>query len=212
MRFRIPILLGTLLLAIVGLAIQFGGVAQGQTSGVKTAQAPNVLFENVRIFNGTSAQLSARSNVLVVGNKIKTISTGPILASGVTRIQGGDRVLMPGLIDAHTHLFWENTPIETLVSPNTSVETLNQAAEITVKNMLLRGFTSARDMAGPVFGVKKAIDAGKIAGPRIWPSGAMISQTGGHGDFRLLSELPRTPTTPRNRSELLGATAIALMA
>jgi imidazolonepropionase-like amidohydrolase len=75
--------------------------------------------------------------------------------------------------------------------------------------MVLRGFTSARDMAGPVFKVKKAIDAGQVVGPRIWPSGAMISQTSGHGDFRTLAELPRTPTTPRNRAELLGATAIA---
>jgi imidazolonepropionase-like amidohydrolase len=190
-------------LFIVGIFAALAVSAQTQSS---------ILIENVRIFDGKSAQLSAPSNVLVVNNKIKTISQATISApSGAdsTRINGGGRTLMPGLIDAHTHLFWENTPIEALLSPNTSIETLNKTAETTVKDMLLRGFTSARDMAGPVFGVKKAIDAGKLVGPRIWPSGAMISQTGGHGDFRSLSELPRTPTTPRNRAELLGATAIA---
>lgn len=50
---------------------------------------------------------------------------------------------------------------------------------------LMRGFTSVRDMGGPVFGLKRAIDAGVLSGPRIYPSGASISQTGGHGDLRL---------------------------
>jgi imidazolonepropionase-like amidohydrolase len=166
----------------------------------------------VRIFDGTSPQISAASNVLVVGNKIQRISTEAIVppsGSFVTRISGNGKVLMPGLIDAHTHLFWENIPIDVILSPSTSIEDLNQAAETTVKNYLLRGFTSARDVAGPVFDLKKAIDAEKIVGPRIWPSGAIISQTSGHGDFRSLSELPRTPTTPRSHSELLGATAVA---
>jgi imidazolonepropionase-like amidohydrolase len=202
-------LIGIVLLVLVGLLVPVG-IAQSQTVSNPQQQSTGVLFEDVQIFNGTSAQLSAPSNVLVVGNKIQDISTTSISApSDVTRINGNGKVLMPGLIDAHTHLFWENTPIESLLSPNTSVETLNKAAETTVKNMLLRGFTSARDMAGPVFDLKKAIDAEKVVGPRIWPSGAMISQTGGHGDFRSLSELPRTPTTSRNRAELLGATAIA---
>ena len=48
----------------------------------------------------------------------------------------------------------------------------------------MRGFTTIRDMGGPVFGLKRAIDEGVTVGPRIYPSGAMISQTSGHGDFR----------------------------
>jgi imidazolonepropionase-like amidohydrolase len=212
MRFRYQIILGSLLLVLIGFMIPMR-FAQSQPSPNIANQKPtSILFENVRIFDGISEQLSPLSNVLVVGNKIQKISTASIPApqdTSVTRINGGKRVLMPGLIDAHTHLYWENTPIETLISPNTSVETLDKQVETTATNMLMRGFTSARDMAGPVFGVKKAIDAGKVVGPRIWPSGAMISQTSGHGDFRSLSELPRTPMTPRNRSELLGATAIA---
>jgi imidazolonepropionase-like amidohydrolase len=61
------------------------------------------------------------------------------------------------------------------------------------ESTLMRGFTSVRDLGGPAFGLKMAIDRGVMPGPRIWPSGAMISQTGGHGDFRMLSELPATP-------------------
>lgn len=57
------------------------------------------------------------------------------------------------------------------------------AAARAAQDMLMRGFTSVRDLGGPVFGLKAAIDAGITPGPRIWPSGAFISQTGGHGDF-----------------------------
>ena len=55
----------------------------------------------------------------------------------------------------------------------------------------MRGFTTVRDMGGPAFALKRAIDEGLVAGPRIYPSGAMITITGGHGDFRQLSDLPQ---------------------
>ena len=57
--------------------------------------------------------------------------------------------------------------------------------------MLMRGFTSGRDVGGNTFGLKRGIDEGHLVGPRIWPSGATISQTSGHGDFRLTHDLPR---------------------
>jgi imidazolonepropionase-like amidohydrolase len=66
-----------------------------------------------------------------------------------------------------------------------------------------------RDVGGPAFGLKQAIDEGVIAGPRIFPSGAMITTTGGHGDFRQLSELPRTIGGPLSRMEQLGGSAVA---
>ena len=211
MRFRYSLIIGALLVVIMGFVAQFS-YAQSQPATVAQPPAPtSTLFENVRIFNGTSAQLSAPSNVLVVDHKIQKISTTsiPAPADAITRINGNGHTLMPGLIDDHVHLFMAALPPEVLLSPNTSIETLNKTAETTATGMLLRGFTSVRDLAGPVFDLKKSIDAGKVVGPRIWPSGAMISQTSGHGDFRSLSDLPRTPTSPLSRGELLGAGAIA---
>jgi imidazolonepropionase-like amidohydrolase len=73
----------------------------------------------------------------------------------------------------------------------------------------MRGFTTVRDLGGPVFGLKRAIDEGAMVGPRIYPSGAMISQTSGHGDFRFGFELPRTPGGPLSNSEREGISAIA---
>jgi imidazolonepropionase-like amidohydrolase len=74
---------------------------------------------------------------------------------------------------------------------------------------LMRGFTTIRDLGGPAFGLKRAIDEGVMIGPRIYPSGAFISQTSGHGDFRFLFELPRTPGGPLSYTEALGIAAIA---
>ena len=73
----------------------------------------------------------------------------------------------------------------------------------------MRGFTTVRDVGGPVFGLKRAIDEGVTAGPRVYPSGAFISQTSGHGDFRMLSELPRGVCGHLTHTEIIGAAVIA---
>ncbi|MCC5793659.1 MAG: amidohydrolase family protein [Chromatiales bacterium] len=156
--------------------------------------AEAVLFENVRIFDGRSDRLSGPSNVLVTGNTIAQISTRAIeLPEGtaVVRIVGEGRTLMPGLIDAHTHIMFTSVP--QLVALTSDAGYLNVAAVRAAEEMLLRGFTSIRDLGGPVFGLKRGIDEGLVPGPRIWPAGAFISQSGGHGDFRLPNELPAAP-------------------
>jgi imidazolonepropionase-like amidohydrolase len=77
------------------------------------------------------------------------------------------------------------------------------------RNTLMRGFTSVRDLSGPSFSLKKAIDMGVATGPRIWPSGAMISQTSGHGDYRKATEISSQPNGPLSYAEKVGASAIA---
>ncbi|PSR17943.1 hydrolase [filamentous cyanobacterium CCP3] len=211
MRSRyISLALGVLLLGLIGFMAPVG-VAQSPASPASEPTA--VLFENVRIFDGMAEQLSAPSNVLVVGNQIQTIDTRPFpipAGSDLTRINGEGRVLMPGLIDAHTHLFMETSTVEDLVAGVESPELLFRKAEENATAMLMRGFTSVRDVAGPVFALKRSIDRGDVVGPRIWPSGAMISQTSGHGDFRDANEdLPRTPMSPLSPAEEIGVSAIA---
>ena len=168
------------------------------------------LFQNVRIFDGKSAALSAPSNVLVRGNIIERISTNPITVDTNTKvlvISGEGRVLMPGLIDAHWHAFMAATPQMLLMTADSSY--LHLLAARQAEATLMRGFTTVRDLGGPVFGLKRAIDEGVIIGPRIYPSGAFISQTSGHGDFRFSFELPRTPGGPLSYSEVEGVAAIA---
>ena len=179
------------------------------------AQSPQpaaLIFENVRIFDGTSDRLSAPSNVLVVGNVIKAISATPIVpppGATVTRIPGGGRTLMPGLIDNHVHIFMSASSQAEMMDPKATFASLEAKAATEARLMLLRGFTAARDMGGPVFGIKKAIDQGRNIGPRIYPSGAMISQTSGHGDFRLPEDRSRRFGGKITAGELMGIGFIA---
>ena len=159
------------------------------------AQAPAaVVFENVRIFDGTSDRLSAPSNVLVVGNVIQTISSAPIAAppgATVTRIAGGGRTLMPGLIDAHTHIMFATVP--QMVILTSDIGFVNVAAAKAADDMLMRGFTSIRDLGGPVFGLKRGIDAGLVPGRASGRRARSSRRRGGHGDFRLPNDLPAPP-------------------
>lgn len=168
------------------------------------------LFQNVRVFDGKNDALSAAMNVLVRGNTIEAISNDPIQddpAAGVRIIAGGGRTLMPGLIDMHWHtMLVRPTPAELLAG---DIGHLNLVAGAEATQTLLRGFTTVRDMGGPAFGLKRAIDEGLLPGPRIYPSGAIITVTSGHGDFRQPFELPRTLGSPQSRGEQTGAAMIA---
>ena len=175
-----------------------------------TAQtlSTQTLFTNVRVFDGKSATLTAPANVLVKGNTIERISAAPIAADAATTvIAGGGRTLMPGLIDAHWHTMLVRPNPAAAMANDVGYTTLVGAAE--ASDTLMRGFTTIRDLGGPAFGLKRAIDEGLIAGPRIFPSGAMITVTSGHGDFRQTYELPRALGTPLSRIEEVNGAMIA---
>ncbi len=170
------------------------------------------LFENVRVFDGKAAQLSPPSNVLVVGRTIQSITTTPITpppGQPVTRIEGAGRVLMPGLIDNHVHVLMSASSRADLLDPKVEPKLLQERATAEAGRMLLRGFTSVRDLGGPMLVDRPAIDRGSLPGPRIYPSGAMISQTSGHGDSRLPHERSRRFFGEVSRGEKLGANFIA---
>jgi imidazolonepropionase-like amidohydrolase len=169
---------------------------------------PVTIFENVRLFTGGD-ELSAPTSVVVAGHRIDRI--GNDLVSGsydtIDIIHGNGRTLMPGLIDAHWHSMWATIQMQVLMMSDSGYIHLlaARAAEAT----LLRGFTTVRDAGGPAFSLQRAIDGGVVPGPRIFPSGALISQTSGHGDFRLPSDLPRALGGPLTHMEREGHVAIA---
>ncbi|GEC16925.1 amidohydrolase [Nitrobacter winogradskyi] len=191
------------------LAMSVGLTSAVRAQGNPPASSAVTLFENVRIFDGKSAALSAPSNVLVRGNKIETISTQPIAVDrrADTRIiSGGGRTLMPGLIDAHWHaMLIRVTPAQSFGD----VGYVNLVAAAEAKDTLMRGFTTVRDVGGPVFGLKAAIDEGIVKGPRVYPSGAVITVTSGHGDFRQRTDLPRTIGGMLTRMEQVGGAMVA---
>ena len=173
-------------------------------------ESAGTVFENVRIFDGKSASLSGPSHVLVRGKTIEAISSQQITPSDgehLRLIEGGNRVLMPGLIDAHWHsMFAELSLVAALTADAGYINILSGKA---AARTLQRGFTTVRDAGGPSFGLKRAIDDGLVEGPRIFPSGAFISQTSGHGDYRSHYELPRGICGHHPYSEIVGAAMIA---
>jgi len=175
-----------------------------------TAQAAadsRILFENVRIFDGVSGDLSPASSVLVHGNVIEKVSRDKIAADGARVIDGGGRTLMPGLIDMHWHSMFVGVPLAVAMTQEPTY--LNIVAGVEAKKTLMRGFTTVRDLGGSAFSLKLAVDQGVIPGPRIYPSGAMISVTSGHGDFRSMADLPRSLGAPGSRHDLSGDSTIA---
>ncbi|WP_336830426.1 amidohydrolase family protein [Sphingobacterium multivorum] len=175
------------------------------------AQESQVLIENVKLLDYTTQTLTPPKHVLINGNTIQTISTSPIDAQGknIVRIDAKGKTLIPGLIDVHVHLVFGALTMPQMMTNDLSEEFLIKTVGLSAQQMLMRGFTSVRDVGGPIFPLKAAIDKGKLLGPRIWPSGAVVSQTAGHGDFRTPEEKSRRFFGVVSRAERYGATFIA---
>jgi imidazolonepropionase-like amidohydrolase len=134
-------------------------------------EAPRqVLFTNVHVFDGVNEDRTENANVLVEGNKIKTVSTDVIQAPGAIVIDGGGRTLLPGFIEVHAHLM--------LMGPSLPA----MEGTTTWEDFAIHG-TRMAEMYLMNGGLRRAIDAGQIVGPRYYPSGAFLSTRGGHADF-----------------------------
>ncbi len=177
------------------------------------AQAPaaerELLFREVRVLDTVRGTLGAPTDVLVRGNRIAAIGAGAQPSASAEVVEGRGRTLMPGLIDVHWHSTFSALSQAAMTAPGTTPESLAATVAAESGRTLLRGFTSVRDVGGPIFELKAAIDAGKVAGPRIWPSGATVSQTAGHGDMRLPHERSRRFFGKPSMAEEMGATFIA---
>jgi imidazolonepropionase-like amidohydrolase len=175
-----------------------------------SVESSATVFRGVRVFDGRDSALTGPSDVVVRDATIESV--GPTAAGSVPAgpdvrvIDGGGRVLMPGLIDAHWHTTFVAVPAGVALTADPGYLHLMAGRE--AQRTLLRGFTSVRDAGGPSFALKRAIDEGAIAGPRIYPSGAFITQTAGHGDFRMRHEVPRACGT-LSHGEVTGASTIA---
>jgi imidazolonepropionase-like amidohydrolase len=172
--------------------------------------APTVptAFTNIRLFDGKSGVVRSGLTVIVEGRTIAAVQpAGEAVPGNALMVDGGGRTLMPGLIDAHWHTMLVAIPLASLLMAEIGDINLIAAAE--AERTLMRGFTSVRDLSGPSFALKRAIDGGLMPGPRIWPSGAMISQTSGHGDFRMPYEIPAQMGAPLSRGEAINGGVIA---
>jgi imidazolonepropionase-like amidohydrolase len=169
--------------------------------------AKPILLRNVNIFDGTNSKVVEGQGVLVEGKLIKALVASSDTVADADVIDCGGRTLMPGMIDAHWHSILAG--ISQVVAMTADIPYVHLVAAQEAERTVLRGFTTVRDVGGPSFALKRAIDEGRLPGPRIYPSGAMISQTSGHGDFRMRSDLPRSPQSNLSIAEQAGISEIA---
>lgn len=191
-----------------GIAASLAVPALGLVNSAFAQAAPKpILLTNVNIFDGTNSKLVQGQGVLVEGKLIKALVSSAEKVADADIIDCGGCTLMPGLIDAHWHSILAG--ISQLVAMTADIPYVHLLAAQEAERTVLRGFTTVRDVGGPSFALKRAIDEGRIAGPRIYPSGAMVSQTSGHGDFRMRTDLPRTSQSDLSVAEQAGISAIA---
>src|SRR6201987_5391058 len=144
-----------------------------------------VIFANCSVLDATHKERREDHHVLVEGERIREVSDRPINSTAAETIDLKGRTLMPGLIDAHVHVLAVDAALARLSDRPVTLLTL-QSARI-LEGMLQRGFPTIRDAAGADGGLAEAVEDGLVRGPRIFPSGMALTQTGGHGDVR-----PRT--------------------
>ncbi len=148
-----------------------------------SAFSSGIVIKNVRIFDGFSEQLLHGINVLVEGNMIGKIQPASLpVPSDFSEIDGKGHVLMPGMINSHFHMIGAMTAEMLFSNPPKDYRAfwLAQGLEKT----LMQGITTIRDAGGNDWGVVRAAEEGMFNAPRIFASGALISQTSGHFDFR----------------------------
>jgi imidazolonepropionase-like amidohydrolase len=147
-----------------------------------------ILIENAAVLDAERGELRAGQHVRIDGERIVEVSDRPVAAGDVRRIDAGGRTLMPGLIDAHVHAVITTMDLSAL--ERRPVTLVAQEARLVLERMLRRGFTSVRDAGGADWGLAQAVERGLIRGPRLFYSGRVLSQTGGHGDFAPRSDAP----------------------
>jgi len=152
------------------------------------AAARDVVIHAGRLIDGVTAREQGPTSISIRGDRIVKIESGFVAPEGFTVIDLSRSTVLPGLIDCHVHL---GMPLPGVANAMGSAFTQNDidrgfSAAVNARAMLLQGFTSVRDVGGgdETVSLRKAIDAGLMAGPRLWVSLEPLGPTAGHGDFR----------------------------
>jgi imidazolonepropionase-like amidohydrolase len=198
--------LRTEMLFAVVLSIVVSAVAQATPGDASKL----TVLHAARMLDVTSGKIVAPAEVLVEGNKIVEASAAVRHPAGAEVIDLGDVTLMPGLIDAHVHLFL-HPGAEDLQTIQESVAQRTILAELAARDDLMAGFTAERDMGTEGAGsadtaVRNAINAGLIPGPRMRISGNAISVLGGHEnaiEYNPAAHVPGNADYANNATELI---------
>jgi len=180
--------------AVLAGALALLALAAGRTTPAVVAadarpEVPAAIYVRAGVLiDGTGAPPRRDIGLVLRGDRIAEVAPWSRLAppTGARIVDLSDRTVLPGLIDAHVHLSmslgpgWEMAPVKTGAADAAILATVNAA------RTLRAGFTTVRilaDRAGETVALRHAIDAGIVAGPHVLTARAMLSMTGGHGDW-----------------------------
>ncbi len=148
------------------------------------------LFRRCSLLDAARGELREGVDILVEGDRFKEVSDRPIKSADATVVDVGGRTVMPGLIDAHIHVYLSEVNLQLLDAVPLTL--MAGRAATLMRAMIDRGFTTVRDTGGADWGIREAVESGHLAGPRLFIAGQGITQTGGHGDLRNRTE-PNDP-------------------
>jgi imidazolonepropionase-like amidohydrolase len=144
-------------------------------------------FKNFEMLDPEAGELRGGHELVVEGDTIREVSSGPIKLADASVIDCGGRTLMPGLIDSHVHVVLSEVALRNLESVPLTLMTARAAA--LMRGMLDRGFTSVRDTGGADWGLKEATEKWLLPGPRLFIAGRAIGPTGDNSDIPRRTDL-----------------------
>ena len=150
-----------------------------------------IVFHNCSVVDAQSPEPRDGYQVVVEGDRFREVTDEPVKLSNARDIDLNGRTLMPGLIDCHHHVYLSEVNIRNLVGVPLTLMTAH--AVPTMARILDRGFTTVRDACGADWGIREAVERGVVDGPRLFIAGKALTQTGGHGDSRLRTEVTAEP-------------------
>jgi imidazolonepropionase-like amidohydrolase len=181
------------------------------TAPAQSARPPHpIVLHAARLLDVENGKMLSPAEVLVQGERIVDVGSSVAHPAGAEVIDLGDRTLLPGLIDAHVHLFL-HPGAEDLQTVEESVPQRTILATLAARDDLLAGFTAERDMGTEGAGsadtaVRNAINRGLIPGPRLRISGNAIDILGGHEDannYNPEQHVLSNATSANNAAELV---------
>lgn len=145
-----------------------------------------IILKGARLLDPRQDRLGPQTDILIDGERVAEVGAHIGSAPDAQIVDVNGLTVMPGLIDAHVHIFMNEANIAALSNVPQTYATAKST--FMLREMLHRGWTTVRDVAGGDFGMREAVEAGYIEAPRLFIGGKAISQTGGHGDFRRRTE------------------------
>ena len=141
----------------------------------------DLLIRNARIADGTAAEPTDPVEIAIEGGKIREVAPRVGVTAEAVLDLGG-LVVMPGLIDCHVHVI--ATTADLGLNAGLPASLVAARSSTLMRNMLMRGFTTVRDLGGADRGLQLAVEEGHFLAPRLVICGKALSQTGGHTDYR----------------------------